>query len=379
MARGNLVLTLALPCALGGLALADPPPLIESFEFYGSLRGHVAAFEGELEVQDNSSRAGLRFARDFGEGVRVLAGTEFSVNLFDSDTQFRLEGNTTTGFVTFEEEEKGNVFGTRLGYLGLDFGRRGSVVIGKQWSVYYDVAGFTDQFDVFGGEGGQTFVGGTDGGGSGTGRVEQAAIYRNKLGGLDVGLQAHMRAAGDDRPTDGLAFSLRYAVAPGLLLGAAYVGTRVDEESLPDVPGLDGNPRYAALGAQLERGPVRLALVVSKQKNGDFATIEDPATGQDQSVVFDAKGAEFLARWQLTERWVIKGGGGYVKPDDPPSLIDRDAALKYVILGAERFFNETTYAYFEVRADQSVTPSGGSRPDVILAGLRFDFSLKKKP
>ncbi|MBP7146255.1 MAG: porin [Acidobacteria bacterium] len=376
MASRKLALLPALICAAGSV-LADPTPLIESFEFYGSLRGHIAGFEGELEVQDNSSRAGLRFSREFGSRVRVLAGTEFSINLFDSDTQFRLDANTTSGFITIEQEDRGNMFGTRLGYLGLDFGRSGSLVIGKQWSVYYDVAGLTDQFDVFGGEGGQTFVGGTDGGGSGTGRVEQAAIYRNKLGRLDLGLQLHMRAAGDDRPTDGFAFSLRYPLAPGLLLGAAFVRTRLDEERLPDIPGFDGSPRYAALGAQFERAGLRVALVASKQKNGDFATLEDPATGDDESVVFDATGFEVLVRWKVTERWVIKAGGGYVGPDDSLPPIDPDAALKYAIVGAEWFFDDRTYAYVEARADQSVTTNGGSRPDVILAGLRFDFSLKK--
>ena len=40
---------------------------------------------------------------------------------------------------------------TRLGYVALQ-PSWGSLSIGKQWGVYYDVAGFTDWFPLFGGE-----------------------------------------------------------------------------------------------------------------------------------------------------------------------------------------------------------------------------------
>lgn len=376
MTRTTLVVALALFAAAGRPGLADSPPLLESFEFYGSLRGHIAAFDGETEVQDNSSRAGLRFQRAFHAGPTVLAGFEASVNLFDSDTQFRLEGSTSTGFVTIQPQSRGTMFGTRLGFLGLDFGRGGSVTIGKQWSVYYDIAGLTDRFDVFGGEGGQTFVGGTDGGGAGTGRVERALIYRNKIGQLDLGLQGQMRG-GKANVLDGYGISLRHPLGEGFLVGAAFVQARLEEANLPFIPGLHGNPRYVSLGAQMERGPWLVALVLSKQKNGDFATVVDPATTEPESVVFDANGVEFHTRWQAQPHLRFKFGGGYVDPVDLTSPIDADFALKYLIVGAEWFFDESTYIYCEGRLDQSVTPDGASRPDVLLIGLRFDFSLRK--
>ena len=167
-----LVVATATPASAG---LAD---LAESFELYGSLRGHVASYGGESEIQDNSSRVGAHFSREVSSRLRVLAGVELSVNLFDSDFSFNVESSTDTGFGTINRTHASDVFGTRLGYVGVDLARGGRVTIGKQWSTYYDVSAWTDEFDVFGGEGGFTYSPpGTDGGTLGTGRAEKARLH----------------------------------------------------------------------------------------------------------------------------------------------------------------------------------------------------------
>ncbi len=58
------------------------------FEAYGQLRTHLAAFQDDLEVQDNATRIGINFATR-GK-IKVFAGTEWGVNLVQSETQFNL-------------------------------------------------------------------------------------------------------------------------------------------------------------------------------------------------------------------------------------------------------------------------------------------------
>lgn len=86
---------------------------------------------------------------------------------------------------------------TRLGQAGL-VGDWGSVQIGKQWSVYYDVTQWTDLFWAVGGNASGTYNAGTDGGISGTGRAEKAVSTRFRYHGLRLGAQTQMRNRTDN-------------------------------------------------------------------------------------------------------------------------------------------------------------------------------------
>lgn len=135
---------------------------------YGSLRGNMAFFDDKMELQENASRIGVELKIKKGE-LSFIAGGEVQLNMFRGSTSFNVDGNLSRGFVTVESTQDRQVFGNRLGYLGIDFGRFGVVTIGKQWSVYRDVTAYTDRFNVFGARASATFIGGTDGGETGTG------------------------------------------------------------------------------------------------------------------------------------------------------------------------------------------------------------------
>ena len=358
-------------------ARADPDKLLESFEVYGSLRGHVASFDGETEIQDNASRLGVRFSREFGPRIGVLAGAEWSLNLFDSDFSFNLDSSTDTGFSSVDRTEAGDTFGTRLGYLGVDFGNGGRVTIGKQWSAYYDVSGWTDNFDVFGGEASFTYAAGTDGGVLGTGRAEKSLLYRNDIGRLQVGAQVQLDASdvstAVSRDTYGL--SLRYGMTERLSIGAAYNGTDLDDAS---IVGLIDDPEYLIFGVRYETERLYLAAIWADQENGDFVDVEDPMALAPVSVVFDASGVELYGFYDVTERFRLTGGLNVTDPDRLDPRVDPDYEIKYYVVGARWHFDRRTLAYFEARLDDSVDPSGESVFDVVTLGLRFDFSLKKK-
>ena len=143
------------------------------------MRTHLAGYNDTAEVQDNATRVGINF-RTRG-AVKMFAGSEWGVNLVQSETQFNLSASGSGDFGVIGTET-GKVFTARLGFIGVDFGPLGRVGIGKQNSVHYDVTSYTtDRFNVFGGQGTSTYVAGTDGGASATGRADRVVNYRNTI------------------------------------------------------------------------------------------------------------------------------------------------------------------------------------------------------
>jgi predicted porin len=154
--------------------------------------------------------------------LRYLPPASGGVNLVRSETTFNAGATTEQGFGVISQGTQ-SVFGARLGFLGVDFGRCGRLSFGKENSTHYDIAGYTtDRFNVFGGTSTTTYVAGTDGGQSGTGRVDQAIMYHLKLGKIiDFGAQGQLRSGDTPQAFNGFGFSLQAAVLPGLKIGGA--------------------------------------------------------------------------------------------------------------------------------------------------------------
>ena len=158
---------------------------------YGSLRLAIASTTGaETTIEDLSPRIGFRGQAKLTDNTNVSARVELGVNLVDQSTnEFFISGDQF-GEKRFQDSDD---ISTRLGQAGL-VGKWGSVQIGKQWSVYYDVAQWTDLFWAVGGNAAGTFNANTDGGISGTGRAEKALTTRFRWRGLRLGAQAQMRS-----------------------------------------------------------------------------------------------------------------------------------------------------------------------------------------
>jgi len=209
---------------------------IGTFEPYGQLRTHLAAFDDTAEVQDNATRAGINF-RTRG-AVKIFAGTEWGIKLVQSSTQFNLSASGPGDFGVVDTDTN-TVFDARLGFVGIDFGWLGRVAIGKQNSVHYDVTSYTtDRFNVFGGQGTSTYVAGTDGGASGTGRADRVVNYRNTIFKiLEVGFQGQFRGA----DSNGVGGSIQLTVLPGVKVGGAVTRTNWSPATQDLVQGLGGN------------------------------------------------------------------------------------------------------------------------------------------
>jgi predicted porin len=134
----------------------------------------------------------------------------------DAALPFNADASNPGGFSTVYQTTN-PLFTARLGYLGVDFGPAGKVSVGKQNSVHYDITGYTtDQLNVFGGQASATYVGGTDGGVTASGRADQVVQYRNNfLKILDVAGQVQFRSNDTGHTADSLGASAQVTVLPG--------------------------------------------------------------------------------------------------------------------------------------------------------------------
>ena len=339
------------------------------FEPYGQIRTHLAAFNDTAEVQDNATRVGINF-RTRGS-VQMYAGVEWGVKLVRNSTQFNLTayGPGEFGEVTSESTSP---FIARLGFAGVDFGPAGRVAIGKQKSTHYDVTGYTtDRFNVFGGQGTSTYVAGTDGGPTGTGRADRAIIYRNKIFNIfEVGLQGQFR--GTD--ANGLGASAQVTILPGVTIGGSLTHTNWPQATRDAIQGLEESSDYAALGTRIDWKHLEVGFVYSHHTNGDMVSL--PVDGANRSIAFDANGTELYVRAGLGSIGLI-GGYTHLGPKDRNPLLNPDFKTSYAILGGEWLVSPRAKLYTESKIDlDTVSATGAKADNVFTIGFRYDFTVK---
>ncbi|MBU7576742.1 MAG: porin [Flavihumibacter sp.] len=350
-------------------------------KLYGSFRGHFAAYNKEVEIQENASRLGFEISA-IRKGIRYFAGLEMQVNMFRSATSFNLSASTTGGYLQADRNQDRQVLSSRLGYMGVDLGKWGTVVLGKQRSIYYDITGYTDRFNVFGGGASATYTAGTDGGYTGTGRADQALTYRNSTGRFSYGAQFQFLNSNNNRWLDGLAFNLQVQLIEQLKFGIVVNQSFLNPSLINsgEFIGLKGNPRYYAAGVNYRAGNWEIAGLFSRQQNGDAVTgrIIDPVNGiSNPVVVFEAVGGELYFNYHWKKISVLLGGN-YYQPDTDifTSRGERpiNAAFKrrYIIAGAEYRPFRLLKFYSEARIANGTAALGSREPSVFTIGLRLD-------
>lgn len=299
-------------------AQTDNDSLAISFKPYASFRGHLAVYDNEIALQENVSRVGAKIGIKKGN-LTFLAATELHLSLFQGGASFNVDGNENTDFLDVTTVKNNQAFTNRIGYIGFDFEKYGTLTFGKQWSVYYDVASYTDQFTIFGGRASATYIGGTDGGSSGTGRANQSVIYRNQFGDFYLGAQAQVRGGGNNHFIDGFGFSAQYQIVKKIFVGASFNRAFLSNELINQhrIIGLDGQPTYYSAGIKYLGEKLTLSVLGAIEKNGDFSQGAYFNSNNDlinPTVVFNAKGFEFFANYQFKD-FSVHGGYNLYVPD----------------------------------------------------------------
>lgn len=350
---------------------------------YGSFRGHMAGFQKELEFQENGSRIGLTIDIKV-KHVTFFMGSELQLKMFKGNLDFNADANLSSGFLIAETSQSQQVFGSRLGYLGFDLKKYGKLTFGKQWSVYYDVTGLTDYFNVFGGHGTPTYYAGTDGGTMGTGRADQAFVYRNSFGPFSLGLQMQARSATNDKFFDSYGGSLRVRFLKHFIVGAAYNKAYLNQDLIDSglIFGLNNQPEYYAFGAQFKNKNLELAAVYSSQSNGDLThgtLIDENSEVISPSVIFNATGFEFFGRYRH-HKFVFIGGYNRYEPEtenitapDGQKPISSGFKTEDFILGLEYRPLNRAYFYSEYRISNGKTSLGVEQFNVFTIGIRINI------
>jgi predicted porin len=350
---------------------------LRNFEPYVSLLGHLAVFDDEAEIQDNTSWIGLKFST--GDEIKFFAHVELGLNLIGGVDPFRAGSGTDSGLLTGESLDDPPVLGSRLGYIGVDFGAGGRIALGKDKGQHYAIAGYTtDRWNAFGGEGSLAYPGSGDGGASGTGRADQVVNYRVTLADrVDLGAQLQFSNASNHEAVDGYGASLQLTILDGLKLGAAYTQTEIEDFLEGAIIGVDGDAEYSIVGLNYTSDVLDVGAVFSTQENGDVrlvSVLEDEAQLL-VPVVFDGDGMEIYVRGKFGGFGIT---GGYIdySPDIDVPLLAPDFEINYFILGADWRFAENVGVYTELRIDDSVLFDGVEGSDVAVLGIHYTASWK---
>ena len=336
---------------------------------YGSFRGHLAVLNEQAEIQENASRIGFEVSVTKGK-IRYFTGVELGINLFRSAQFLNADANTNSGFIRLGESQNLQVFSTRLGYLGADFGKYGTLKFGKQWGVYYDITGFTDKFNVFGGQGSATYVASSDGGETGTGRANQALTYRNKIGPLQLGGQLQMRSIQNGYLFDGFGLSAQVEVLKGLKAGATYNKAYFDDFLVDNILGAGGQPEYLAMGVSYTSDNLDLGAVYATHTNGDLTRSE--VNEELVSTVFDAEGFEVYGKFKRPRYSILAGFNGYF-PEVEGLPVSQEFKRQFYMIGAEYRPSRFAYLYAEYRYGKGINSFGIEALDVFTLGIRLDL------
>ncbi len=337
---------------------ASDLPRAVDLDSYGSLRALVALdSEGQREVRNHGSRIGLRGEKAFTDNIRAFARAELGVNMVANDRVILSGGDPGAPIGQGSQA----VF-SRLGFVGLDTDF-GSFAWGKQWSAYYDVAEFTDQFQIWSGSANGAFAAGTDGGIAGTGRAERAIQYRESNGWFSVAAQMQSRTGSpNDRAwADAWGVSTVVGQSNGLSAGVAYNEVRDGvEDPGPNDSKLGDKAGLFAVRYRHDRWYAAASYAVTEQHEID-----------DLGRRFDGHGFELAVRVPLNDAFWVEGGYNDLSPRrDHPG----DFRIRFGVASVVYNFGPASRMFMGVKFEGSRNSDGSDRGNSAFgAGLNFTF------
>ena len=343
-------------------APAQNTALLDSVGLYGNLLANIAVLDQSVEMQNNGSRIGVYLQRMNIKGFNAEGKFELGVNLLKNNNSFSPDAATLDNPSSFLNETVKPVT-TRLGYIGLNSKKWGTLRIGKQWGVYYDVSSFTDNFNVFGGLASGTYNTGTDAGSEGTGRAESSITYHNTFHNLTFGLQAQIPGI-----TFNFGGSMVYQLSHSFTIGAAY--------NYYEIP---KNLRQAIINSEKVANSVVTSLKY-KTKKTYFAVsyafneseIQYPT---DTTIVgFAANGIELYAHHYFTDKFIILAGFNYLITSKLFNSVPKNYRVFTIPVGAAYYLLPEILCYTEVQFDQGISINGNKKNNVYVIGLSYNFS-----
>jgi predicted porin len=326
-------------------------------KYYISLRpqlGNNGSKKG-MKFRDGGSRGGFFYYKEFGNQIEIMSQYEAGIS-FNSD-------------VPFINISDGDNSSRRLSYISLIYHNE-SIVIGKYWSTYYDIASFTDYFMAFGAQASGAFNNLSDGGDSGTGRPDRVIQIKTKHDRYKIKLQfqpTHLAPENIDTEYQySLSSSIIYKYSDYLYIGASIAYAKFDNitEHMADI-GIDGNDQSYILGFTYKRDRYSINSIVSYTKNH---------MNDDLGIYFDSIGTELYLQYDISDSIRIAGGSNIMLPTSGDYL--GSYSIKTNILSLQYTFGAKTYddlIYIEVSTPRGRLSNGDTLDLSVAIGLRYLF------
>jgi outer membrane protein N len=357
------------------LSMEDPDKAAikaHSIRGYGNLRLRLRSTDSDnLKLSDDGSRFGADGHYQLSPKLKIFGRAEVGFNLLSN-----LASITNSKDSAPEGKAGDNVF-ERLLYVGFEAPGY-FLTLGKNWSTYYKVAGFTDRFSGTGGDASGTYNAGTDGGATGTGRAQGALQTRLHFGRLteQIGikpLNLNLQVQhGEPIPlVDGehygtaLGLSTVYQFKSDLALGIAYNLAQINNLDDPAIQnaGLDGDAQAILLGGRQAGEKWYLGTVVARLLNQETT---------DEGMYFDGWGWEVYGQYQLRKKIWLTGGWNYLRPDSDQS--SGDYMIKYGVSGLHYSLNESQdKVYANVQFNDGRLADGQALDNVFTIGIQWGF------
>ena len=348
----------------------EPPP-VTSLEIYGSARVHaintfdLQTGEHKSKVGDGNSRVGARGDWQFKPGWYLYGRAEFGID------------------VTQSYSSRGELFGdggfqARLAFIGIDHDNL-NIIYGKNWSTYYQVAGITDRFAIFGGSASGVYNATTAGQATGTGRADdvlQARIYietNNSFFEKVKPFNLHLQYQ------EGQAIPLvtgekyRYSWGASALLetekeftfGIAYNRAEVPIERMAvQTAGIDGDAAALAVATRAYGARWYAGLVISVLDNMEVT---------NEGRYFNAVGVELYTQWEARPNWWLIAGFNWLDPDTEDPDVG-EFRTRYAVIGGRYAFDSfKRMLYVEYKLDDGRLSDGAPLKNEITIGVRWDF------
>ncbi|HEY9129907.1 MAG TPA: hypothetical protein VIN02_08725 [Sulfurovum sp.] len=320
-------------------------------KIYMSIRPQItnSGEDGNFELKNGGSRGGFYYYYQFNNDLEVMFQYEAGLD-WDEDTPF------------LNASDASNT-NRRLSYFSLTY-LDYNMVVGKYWSAYYDIAGFTDQFVTYGAQAGGAFNSEP----SGTGRADKMVQTRIEKDTYNVTLQAQLKHdALNGWNTDygyTLGASFIYKELEDFKFGAAVNYGEFDEIT-PQIKsvGIDGDDFSSILGLTYKKNSFSASTVLSYTQNH---------MSDDQGIYFDGIGAEVYLQYDVDQSIRIAGGGNWLFPEDDD--YEGKFSINNVILSLQYTFGEKTFddlVYVEVSMPNGKLANGESKDTRFAIGIRY--------
>jgi hypothetical protein len=329
-------------------------------KFYISLRPQISNTQDNrsFKLRDAGSRAGFFYYYRFDNGWDLTTQYEATINWDD-----------LSSFINLSTQSNNS---RRLSYISLSYNHY-TVLVGKYWSAYYDIASLTDKFMTYGALASGAFNNKSDGSNSGTGRADYMLQFNIDKLNHDSTIQIQFKHKADDNIDTNyrynIGYSYQYFSGTKFKIGTSFVFGKFQSITthMHNI-GLYGDDVAITAGASYSTDKHFFSGIVSYSQNH---------MNDEKGIYFDGYGAELYYQYDYTNQTRFAIGYNYLKPK-LNSHYNSPFKVSTTILSLQYTFNKRTFddlVYVELSIPNGRLSDGQRKKTAISFGFHYLIDL----